>query len=303
MRLKRKKIQALLGLYVFLGLLLSPALATDIFRCKDDAGNTTFQDVPCEGGDTPVISWSGSKSATQGLSSSSKTDLRSAAGLDRTSENIPVKNEAITQGKHFFWRTKTRDNGNIYLLGSIHFGKPEMYPLPSVITDAFQQSDALVVEMDALNVNQALMAQTFAAAGMYMGSGSLQEDLNSETWRRMNRIAASVGLSPEMMNLQKPWLASMTLGTLSIKRAGFHEDKGIDMHFLKQAQGKMPIIELEGMAYQAELMGTLPLDSQIVMLSDTLRILEEGEPYYQRMLNAWKNGKVAALEGLIQESF
>ncbi len=296
-------VRYLTGIVVLCVSLLSSAQATDIYRCKDGSGNTVFQDMPCEGGDTPVISWSGSKSAAPGISSSTQPlpPSVSAPPLPVVSGQEAV-DAALHGGKHFFWRATKAGQGTLYLLGSIHFGRPEMYPLPEVIREAFTRADALVVELNALAMNPMVMAQSFAAKGMYLNGGSLRQDVDAQTWERLNRMAGRVGLSVDMINMQKPWMAAMTLGAMSVKQAGFSENLGIDMHFLTQAKDRMPIIELESMAFQADLLSGLPMDAQLVMLADTLRILDEGPAYYQRMLDAWQSGKAAALEGLMAES-
>ncbi len=276
--------------------------AIDIYRCKDDAGHTIFQDLPCEGGDTSIISWSGSKSAAPGISSNNAAIPAAFSSAENTPARESAPEAAVVGKKHFFWRATKVNHGVLYLFGSVHFGRAEMYPLPKVVLDAFAQSDALVVEVNALNMDPMVLAQSFAARGIYVDGGSLREDVDTATWQRLGRLARELGLSVEMMNMQKPWMAAMTLGAMSVKRAGFSESLGIDMHFLKQAKDKMTIVELESMAFQAELLSSLPLDSQRVMLADTLRILDEGPSYYQRMLDAWQNGKVAALEGVMSES-
>jgi len=47
-------------------------------------------------------------------------------------------------------------NGTAWLMGSIHYGSAEFYPLPETITAAYDASDVLVVELnpDALNPEQ-----------------------------------------------------------------------------------------------------------------------------------------------------
>ncbi len=278
-----------------IALIVSPVAASEIYRCQTSDGQTVFQDLPCEGEAKPVISWSGSKSATRGISSSSDVPV---APPSTKADSI----QATAAARHLFWRAESGSGATLYLLGSIHFGRDDMYPLPGVISTAFQKSDALVVELDALSMDPMAAAQSFAANGMYGGGGSLREELGEEIWQRLARAADQLGVSASLLNMQKPWLAAMTLSGLSVRQAGFDETLGIDMHFLKLAQGRLPVIELEGMAYQAQLMASLPADAQRAMLTDTLRILEQGANYYQRMVDIWRSGDVAGLAKLIGES-
>lgn len=49
----------------------------------------------------------------------------------------------------FAWRIQDKEAGaTVFLMGSIHVGKKEFYPLPQVIEKAFRESDALAVEVD-----------------------------------------------------------------------------------------------------------------------------------------------------------
>ena len=45
--------------------------------------------------------------------------------------------------KHFLWRV-TGSKGVVYLLGTIHVGKADFYPLPPIIEDSFKKADRLI---------------------------------------------------------------------------------------------------------------------------------------------------------------
>src|SRR5574343_296708 len=55
--------------------------------------------------------------------------------------------------KTFMWEVES-DKNKVYLLGSIHIGKEEMYPLPQVIEDAYNESPNIAFEIDITKVNQ-----------------------------------------------------------------------------------------------------------------------------------------------------
>lgn len=48
-----------------------------------------------------------------------------------------------------------KGNEQHWLLGSIHAGKPSLYPLPDPVERAWQQSRALVMEVDMTHISQA----------------------------------------------------------------------------------------------------------------------------------------------------
>lgn len=51
-----------------------------------------------------------------------------------------------TPSRQAFFRKVSSPSNAIYLLGSIHVGSKDMYPMPKEIEQAFERSTALVVE-------------------------------------------------------------------------------------------------------------------------------------------------------------
>jgi uncharacterized protein YbaP (TraB family) len=57
-----------------------------------------------------------------------------------------LSQEAVSQAtKSFLWRVQSKTN-TVFVLGSIHYLKKEVYPLNEKIEKAFDQADILVVE-------------------------------------------------------------------------------------------------------------------------------------------------------------
>ena len=259
---------------LLLGLLVVVApVQAGVFQCEGNDGIVRFQDQPC-------------------------------VGLEpKFAQSILVSKQqqaSKVSGKHFFWQANA-GKGTLYLLGSIHFGTPEMYPLPRVMTTSFKRADTLVVEADVLNIDPMQMAQLVSGKAMYMDGSSLRQHLSPQTWQHLEQVAGSLGMPVEMMNLQKPWFASMTLTALALNKLGFSEDKGIDMHFLTQAKGKKKVIELEGMEWQLSLFDRLTNEEQVLMLEETLREIEHGKDFFDKMLQYWRSGDGDGIQSLFDE--
>ncbi|MBI3772039.1 MAG: TraB/GumN family protein [Gammaproteobacteria bacterium] len=259
-----------------LAYLCSPGfVSAGVFRCVE-SGRVVFQDQPCT---WPKVGVATEKSAP------------TAAPAVATDKN-----------RTLFWRLD-RGQTRFYLLGSIHFGRAEMYPLPAPIMQAFAAADALVVEINMTAIDPFQVAQLFAVSGMYPPGESLRQHLDEVSWQRLVKAMAKLGAPEQLVTMQKPWLAALTLESLSIKQAGYNEELGVDLYFLNQAAGKKKIIELESAAKQAELLAGLSETAQLAMLRDSLRVMDDSKEYYQRMLSAWSQGNGAALEDLMDESF
>jgi len=203
-------------------------------------------------------------------------------------------------GKHFLWQASV-GKGTLYLLGSIHFGTAEMYPLPLVMTSMFKRSETLVVEADVLNVSPLEIAQLLASKAMYQDGTTLRQQLSEKTWQRLEQVAASLGMSVELLDMQKPWFVSMSLTALALKNLGFSEEKGIDIHFLSLARGKKKIVELEGLAWQLGLFEQLTPEEQVLMLEESLNEIEQGKDFFERMLAFWRAGDGAGIQALFDE--
>ena len=63
-------------------------------------------------------------------------------------------------GRLFFWQVEssTGARGNAHLLGSVHFGRPD-FRFDPAIQEAFEASDALVMELDPEDVTAEKMSE------------------------------------------------------------------------------------------------------------------------------------------------
>ena len=87
---------------------------------------------------------------------------------------------SAAEHKLFAWRV-AGDPGTVYLLGSIHVGKPDLYPLPQPIEQAFAVSPELVKEIDTSGSNLALLQHQVLQRGLYTGGDKLENHLSPPT--------------------------------------------------------------------------------------------------------------------------
>lgn len=200
------------------------------------------------------------------------------------------------------WRVQNA-SGTVYLLGSIHFGSADMYPLDRKIMQAFSDADLLAVEIDVLAIDPLQTAQLMLQKGLYGDGDSLPANLNPATWQQLSDTATAFGLPLAAVERQKPWLAVLTLSALAAKQAGYREDLGIDYFFLQQArEGGKPVVELESFAQQVELFDGLSADQQDSLLAQTLNDLADAEQFFQRMFATWRSGDAQQLDQLVNQS-
>lgn len=217
--------------------------------------------------------------------------------------------ELAEQGsKGVAWIVEDEDT-KVYLLGSIHLGTPDIYPFNQKLVAAFNESDALIVEVNTLDF-EGIEYQT--EKSMYPEGSSLKDAVSPETYKKLEEVAALSGLPMDQLVIYKPWALTSILSSLSMddsfelapEELAMH---GIDMYFLLNAllQDK-PVIELEGMKAQVGMFEALSPEAQEKSLVEVLdSILQpSGESEFEIMkqwLVYWKEGNVEAFAESMQD--
>ena len=200
-----------------------------------------------------------------------------------------------TGGKSFLWRVRSQD-GMAYLLGSIHIGKKEMYPLAPAIEKAFEESEFLVVEIDPRKMNAAAVASKLTSAAVYQSGETLDKHLSNRTRELLAARLAEMGMTTESFQPFKPWFAALQLTGLEIIRMGLDPNFGVDQYFVTKAEGEKDILELESFEFQLELFNGMPEEEQDLLLFYTLKELENTRSGIDQMMQAWLAGDVDKLQ-------
>ena len=83
------------------------------------------------------------------------------------SSSVLIQDALSQSQKSFLWRVQSKAN-TVYVLGSLHLSKKEIYPLNQKIESAFDQSNVLVVEANINDIKkvdiQKLMESAFYPA-------------------------------------------------------------------------------------------------------------------------------------------
>ena len=194
----------------------------------------------------------------------------------------------------------SKGNEQHWLLGSIHAGKPSLYPLPDPVERAWQQSRALVMEVDMTHISQAQWQEMGAITRLVDGK-TLKDHLPMDLYRRTLIAAGQNGLTEAMLAPLRPWFAAITLTQAALERTGYRGEFGVDQHFAKRANdGGKPIVGLETLLEQLGYLASVG-DNQTLMLESTLDELPELEKGFAEVMAAWQNGDQATLINLLKE--
>ena len=103
-----------------------------------------------------------------------------------------------------FWHA-TKGDKSFWIMGSIHVGKEEFYPLPAAIEQAWQKADVLGMEADMRNSTPNEEAAVGSMSRLPAGT-SLQQQLPPELYRRAVSQAKKYGLPEQaLITASKSW--------------------------------------------------------------------------------------------------
>lgn len=184
-------------------------------------------------------------------------------------------------GKGVAWVVEDEDT-KVYLLGSIHMGIPDLYPMHHKLISAFNESDALFVEVNLLEDSTNLVLEK----AFYNDGRTIRDDLSDEAYAKLVQVAEQMYLPMEVLEGIKPWSLASTLSSLLMdghygNLTGVEMTQyGVDMQFLLQATVQQkPIYELEGIEKQLTMFDSLSKETQEEMLVSLLdEILTPQEP-------------------------
>jgi uncharacterized protein YbaP (TraB family) len=204
------------------------------------------------------------------------------------------------QASPALWRAEAPEagGGTLYLLGSVHMGGAAELDLGARVEKAWQSADELVVEIDLSQLPPEEMASLTRRYGKLTPPITLRNVISGETHGQLQAWSALRGIDPASFSSFKPWFVSFTIVQVELQLAGYDAARGVDRHFLDQAGGR-PVVALETVASQLEMMDRLPASLQELMLKDALARVDGFPVETENLLEAWRRGDESRLEGLV----
>lgn len=204
------------------------------------------------------------------------------------------------EAKSLLYKVSSQSS-TVYVLGSIHLAKPELYPLDKEIINAYEKSDILVVEVDPESEESARQMQnSIDSFGIYPPGQSLKSELSQKTYGALESYVNKTGTSLETMQRMRPWIVMLQLTISEMMKLGYSSDLGIDNHFLNRAKSdKKRIVGLETAQEQMALLSRDDKRFQDRLLLYTLKSMQELEPMLDKMFESWQKGEEKIFEEII----
>lgn len=198
------------------------------------------------------------------------------------------------------WQAELGD-ATVYLMGSVHLLRPDVYPLHDALYDAFDAARIVAFELDLTQVASA--APLMMQRGTYQDGTTLADRLPPELYEQLVARVAELGLPAQLFAPMKPWFASLMLSSLVLQRGGYETAAGIDMHFFERAQAAgTAVIGLETVEEQLDVFEGLSPAGQVAMLASTITELDDTLEQLDRATVLWQVGDAEGLARLVTES-
>ncbi len=190
--------------------------------------------------------------------------------------------------------------GRLFLCGTIHILRESDYPLSPGYEAAYNLADKLVLELPPGSGTGPAMASRMRELGMYSADTSLEANVSTETWAAVKGWAAAHRVEASSLNRFRPWFVSLIITSTEYAGLGARPDMGVDQHFESRAEreGK-PGEGLETVEFQLQLFSQLTNDQQKNMLEQTLAEVATMSQEYEKMIEAWKDGRLDALHEML----
>ncbi|MBE1161661.1 TraB/GumN family protein [Dyella acidiphila] len=198
------------------------------------------------------------------------------------------------------WQAKA-GNSTVYLFGTVHLLPNDTNWRFPALDQALTQSQSLYIELtDDDQASMAALVLRYGIDSAHPLSSQLSESDNTA----LAKAAQLAGLPGGASTLQpmKPWLAALTLSVAPLLKAGLDPAEGVDKQLKAQmTRAGKPVLGLETAEQQIQFLADLPNPVQVAFLRDTLRDIDKDKDELLTLIDAWKQGDVAAIAKLENE--
>ena len=202
-----------------------------------------------------------------------------------------------TADKHMLYRVHGPGGATVYLLGSVHLLSADAATLPPEVDSAFEHAKSVAFETSLDSVM--MRGQELMAHGRYTNGATLRTSLSPAGLAKLDTILPEYGLSVDQVNGLKPWLVALALTQMTMQRANFQPQYGVDAQLNAKAhqEGK-PIVGLESVDFQLGLFDALSPADQERLVVETRAPDQEAKELTQ-VKDAWSTGNAAELDSLL----
>ncbi|WP_226700870.1 TraB/GumN family protein [Qipengyuania gaetbuli] len=187
------------------------------------------------------------------------------------------------------WKVADEDT-TIYLFGTVHALPDDVNWLRPDIASALNDSDTLVTEITAGEMEDPSSQMAIAAKAMLPQDQSLRDTLSDEDRAVYEAALVKLGLPPGAFDRFEPWFAGMTLAVLPLMQQGYNPESGVEKVIDTEAGPDRTRAALETLQSQIDIFDTLPADAQVEFLMSSARDPMAIVNMMDQMVAEWMEG-------------
>jgi uncharacterized protein YbaP (TraB family) len=198
-------------------------------------------------------------------------------------------------------------HNTVYLAGSVHLLRPDDATLPPAFEKAYDDAEALVMELDLDDLDPTVAQNWMMEHGTLPGDATLKSTIGEVRYKRVAAEATRLGLPLRNMQKFEPWTIALTLVELQYSKLGFDPQEGVERQLERRARAdRKEIRGLETLPEQLGKIDGLTYAQQARFLDLTVQDMHEMEDDTDDLLAAWRTGdneKLTQLLGVEYKGF
>ncbi|WP_246025950.1 TraB/GumN family protein [Peribacillus cavernae] len=188
----------------------------------------------------------------------------------------------------FLWKVVNGET-TAYVLGSVHLGHEDYYPLVTEIEEAYESSDVILPEINMFEVD--ITKEEINEMALFDDGTTLDEVLSEESYAKLSDIFETHRMNVEDFKQYQPWFVESLLTEFVAEESDLSSEYGVDLYFLQRAlEDDKEIIELETIEGQYEMLTGFSMDTQVETLEDYIGAYEDQADWLNRLGYNWVHG-------------
>lgn len=192
------------------------------------------------------------------------------------------------------------EGGRVFLCGTIHILRESDYPLPPAYDAAYAGARKLVFELPPGGPGGGDMNARMQKLAALPADVKLESIVGAGLADAVVKWASKHGVPASSMQGFQPWYLALMIAAVEYAGLGARPDKGVDNHFEARAErDQKPGVGLETVDFQISLFSRLSDAQQKELLEQTLAEVKTMASDFEKLLAAWKEGDLPALQEML----